>query len=222
MADGATHVFSADALLFDNDGVLVDSKAAGEEAWREWAQEYGVEPGPVIAGSHGRRSVETVARHVPAERVEEATARIDALELAGADATRALPGAVELVASIPDAARAVVTSAPRALGLARLEAAGIPVLSVVVTSEDVAAGKPAPDPYLEAASRLGVDIGRCVVFEDSANGIAAALAAGAGVVVGVGASALGRGCDVVVLDLGAVRWTGAGVEVARALTVGDR
>ncbi len=110
-----------------------------------------------------------------------------------------------------------MTSAPRVLGVARLEAAGIPVPSVVVTSEDVAAGKPAPDPYLVAAERLGVDVARCAIFEDSENGVAAALAAGAGVVVGVGASALGLGCDVVVPDLSVVRWTGAGVEISRTL-----
>ncbi len=221
-ATPGTAAWAADAILFDNDGVLVDSNAAGEDAWRQWAREYGVDPGPLLAGIHGRRSVETVRLYVPAERVAEATARIDGLELASAGRTRALPGAAGLMASVPDAARAVVTSAPRALGLARLEAAGIPVPSVVVTSEDVAAGKPAPDPYLVAASRLGVDVARCAIVEDSANGVSAALAAGAGVVVGVGPSALGLGCDVVVSDLSAVRWTGAGVEVARALEGGNR
>jgi sugar-phosphatase len=215
-------VFGAAALLFDNDGVLVDSKAAGEAAWREWALEHNLELTAVLAGIHGRRSVETVGLFVPADQVAAATAHIDALELGTAHRTRPLAGATEMFGQVPDDARAVVTSAPRALGLARLTAAGIPVPSVVVTAEDVAAGKPAPDPYLLAAARLGVKATQCVVFEDSPNGIAAALAAGAGTVVGVGPSALGQGCDVVIPDLSAARWTGAGVEIARTIERGGR
>lgn len=207
----------ATALLFDNDGVLVDSNAAGEAAWREWALAHGLDPAAVLAGIHGRRSLETVALFVPADRAADATAHIDALELASAGRTRALPGAAELMKRIPDDARAVVTSAPRALVLARLTAAGIPVPAVVVTSEDVRAGKPAPDPYVVAAARLGLAASQCAVFEDSANGIAAALAACAGTVVGVGPSALGLGCDVVIPDLAAARWTGEGVEILQAL-----
>lgn len=223
MADRLTpRVWKAAALLFDNDGVLVDSNAAGEDAWREWALAHGLDPSEVLAGIHGRRSLETVRLFVPSDVVADATAHIDALELASAGGTRALPGAAELVAQVPDHARAVVTSAPRALVLARLTAAGIPVPAVVVTSEDVSAGKPAPDPYLFAAARLGLDVAQCAVFEDSANGIAAALAAGAGTVIGVGPTAFGLGCDVVIPDLSAARWTGAGVEVSRTLERGGR
>ncbi len=223
MADGfETTMWEAAALLFDNDGVLVDSNAAGEAAWREWALAYGLEPAEVLAGIHGRRSVETVALFVAADRVAAATAHIDALELFAASQTKSLPGAAELFGQVPDDARAVVTSAPRALVLARLTAAGIPVPAVIVTSEDVEAGKPAPDPYLLAAARLGLNVTQCVVFEDSANGIAAALAAGAGTVVGVGRSALGQGSDVVIPDLTAARWTGAGVEVSRTIERGGR
>jgi sugar-phosphatase len=217
-----TTTWKAAALLFDNDGVLVDSNAAGEAAWREWALARGLEPEVVLAGIHGRRSKETVALFVPADHVAAATSHIDALELASADRTRSLPGAAELLGQVPDDARAVVTSAPRALVLARLTAAGIPVPGVVVTSEDVGAGKPAPDPYLLAAERLGLNATECAVFEDSANGIAAALAAGAGTVVGVGPSARGQGCDVVIPDLTAARWTGAGVEIARVMERGGR
>jgi sugar-phosphatase len=215
-------VWKASALLFDNDGVLVDSNAAGEDAWREWAVAHRLDPAEVLAGIHGRRSVETVSLFVPAARAAEATAHIDALELASAGRTRPLAGAADLVASVPDEARAVVTSAPRALVMARLTAAGIPVPAVVVTSEDVSAGKPAPDPYLVAAARLGLDVAECAIFEDSANGIAAALAAGAGTVIGVGTSALGLGCDVVIPDLTAARWTGVGVEISRTLERGGR
>lgn len=213
-----TDHFSADAVLFDSDGVLVDSKEAGERAWVDWSHRYGLDPSVVLTGLHGRRSRETVALYVAPELAEAATAVIDGLELDSADETRGLPGAAALVASIPDARRAVVTSAPRALGVARLGAAGVPVPGVLITSEAVERGKPAPDPYLAAAAALGVPIGRCLVFEDSEHGIGAARAAGAGVVVGVGASALGLGCDAVVPDLAAARWVGDGIEVSQRLS----
>lgn len=213
MPDPAPTHLPADAVLLDNDGVLVDSKAAGEAAWRVWAARRGIDPEAVLAGVHGVRSRETVARFVAPELVEAATAEIDGLELERASGTAAVPGAPALVASLPPDAHAVVTSAGRALAVARLRAAGIRVPAVVVAGEDVARGKPAPDPYLAAAARLGVDPARCVVLEDSASGIAAARAAGVGAVVGVGASADGP-CDVVVPDLTHLRWTGAGLAVA--------
>jgi len=215
-------LFKVAALLFDNDGVLVDSKAAGEAAWSEWAVSRELEPEDVLTGIHGRRSVETVALYIPADQAAAATAHINALELESAGQTRPLAGAAELFGQVPDDARAVVTSAPRALLLARLAAAGLPVPSIIVTSEDVNAGKPAPDPYLVAAERLGRDIGQCAIFEDSPNGIAAALAACAGTVIGVGRSALGQGCDVVIPDLRAARWTGEGLEISREIERGSR
>ncbi len=216
MPDDTSHV-PATAVLFDNDGVLVDSKDAGEVAWRTWAGRYGQDPEAVIAVVHGVRSRETVARFVAPDLVEAATAEIDALELASTAGTVAIPGAAALVGSLPDEARAVVTSAPRALAEARLRAAGVPVPATVVSSEDVSRGKPAPDPYLAAADRLGVDPAACVVLEDSDNGIRAARAAGVGAVVGIGTSALGQGCDVVVADLTHLRWTPAGLAVKAPL-----
>ena len=213
-------VWKAAALLFDNDGVLVDSTDAGEAAWAEWAVVHGLEPATVLTGIHGRRSIETVARFLPADQVVAATAEIDARELGTASRTRPMAGAAELLGQVPDHARAVVTSAPRPLAVARLIAAGVPVPSVVVTSEDVDAGKPAPGPYLLAARRLGLDVTHCVVFEDSPTGITAAIAARAGAVIGVGESARGQGCDVVVADLSAVRWTDAGLEILRTIEHG--
>lgn len=207
----------AAAVLLDNDGVLVDSTASGEAAWRTWAARWGLDPEAVVAVVHGVRSRETVARFVPAADVDAATAEIDALELADTAGTVAIPGAPALVASLPDDARAVVTSAPRALAVARLAAAGVPVPSTVVSSEDVTRGKPAPDPYLAAAARLGVGPASCVVLEDSPSGIRAARAARAGAVVGIGRSALGQGCDVVVADLTHLRWTREGLAADEVL-----
>lgn len=209
----------ARAVLLDNDGVLVDSKASGERAWSTWATRWGLDPAAVVAVIHGVRSSETVAKFVaPADR-ERATAEIDALELEGAAGTVPIAGSATFVASLPADAHAVVTSAPRPLAQARLAEAGVPVPPTIVAAEDVTAGKPAPDPYLAAAARLGFDPADCVVLEDADSGIAAARAAGVGAVVGVGRSALGHGCDVVVPDLTHVRWTGQGLAVTAALEV---
>lgn len=201
----------ASAVLFDNDGVLVDSRAAGESAWRTWAVRHRLGPGAVLADVHGRRSRETVARFLPTDEVGPATAEIDALELEASDRTVAIKGAAEFVASVPGPLRAVVTSASRDLATARLAAAGIPLPGALVAAEDVAAGKPAPDPYLRAAELLGLSPSDCVVLEDSANGIRSARAAGVGAILGVGDSAFGLGCDAVVPDLTWVRWTGSGI-----------
>lgn len=209
--------WDAAAVLLDNDGVLVDSTRAGEAAWSQWSQAHGLDPAMVLDGLHGRRSRETVARYLPADQVEAGTAQIDALELTTAASTRPIPGAAALLHQIPEGARALVTSGPRALAVARLLAAGLPVPAVVVSSEDVDAGKPAPDPYLLAGHRLGLDLGRCVVVEDSPLGITAARSARAGWVLGVGDSARDQGCDAVVEDLTAVLWTEAGLQVLRTL-----
>jgi len=210
----------AAAVLFDNDGVLVDSKAAGEAAWHTWAVRHRLDTRLVLAGVHGRRSRETVARFLPADEVDPATAEIDALELETADQTVAIKGASEFVASIPGHLRAVVTSASRDLALARLAAAGIPLPDALVAAEDVAMGKPAPDPYQRAAELLGASPAECVVLEDSDNGIRSARAAGVGAVLGIGDSTVMLGCDAVVPDLTRVRWTGDGIAPATGREVG--
>lgn len=212
-----SRVLPADALLFDNDGVLVDSDAASRVAWGAWAEHHGLRLEDIIEGAIGRRSGDTVALHVPAEAVANGFAMIERLEVESAAGVTGMPGAAALMASVPDGARAVVTSATRALATARLAAAGVPIPTVLVTAELVGRGKPFPDPFLLAAERLGVPPSGCIVLEDSVNGIRAARAAGVGAVVGIGSGALGQGCDAVVADLSWVRWTGAGLEVLAEL-----
>ncbi len=194
------------ALVFDNDGVLVDSVDAGNEAWTRWAEEHDQDPEHVLTVIHGRRAADTVADLLPADLVEAASARIDELELETAHRARALPGARALLTALAADGGlrwAVATSGGRPLARARIEAAGLPLPEVLVTAEDVEAGKPAPDPYLTAATRLGVDPADCVVFEDTEAGIAAGGAAGA-TVVGVNLMAGPGVADHVVTDLASV------------------
>jgi mannitol-1-/sugar-/sorbitol-6-phosphatase len=198
------------SILFDCDGVLVDSTAASEHAWQRWAREYDVPYSKVLEGLHGRRSRDTVARFLAPADVAEATAKIEELELESAGRTTAIPGARRLLASLPEN-WAVVTSASRELFEARLAAADLPSPKVTVTAESVQMGKPAPDGYRLAAKQLGVGTSSCVVMEDSAAGILAAFAASVRHVIGVGPHARTSGVKHLVPDLTAVRWSGVGL-----------
>lgn len=205
---GAEVIVRTTGILFDCDGVLVDSVPSAAIAWGAWARRYAPGFDFLRDAPHGMRPSEVVATLVEPERVDEATADLLARELDVASATAGIPGAAALLAALPPDRWAVATSSNRAVATARMRGAGIPTPTVLVASEDVDRGKPAPDPYLRAARLLGRDPGDCVVFEDSAPGIRAARAAGAGFVVGVGAASATAHPDLVVQDLSRVRWRG--------------
>jgi sugar-phosphatase len=173
------------ALLFDSDGVLVDSDASVLHAWVTWAHERRLDPKTVVDQVHGRRAEDTVALLVKGPERQEALRRINELELSAANEVQALPGALSLLHGLDGRPWAVVTSATAALASARLQAAGLPAPPVLITADDVEAGKPAPDGYRAAAGRLGQPTSNCAVFEDSDAGVLAAHAAEVGVVVGV-------------------------------------
>jgi sugar-phosphatase len=199
--------FSCAALLCDLDGTLVDSSLVVERSWRVWADEYGLDAAAVIGISYGRRSEDTIAELFAssAERAR-ALARIDELELADLEGVVPVPGAADLLACLESGPWAVVTSGNRALMTARIKAARLPTPGVLVTADDVTAGKPDPEGYLLAARRLGVDPADCVVLEDAPAGIEAGKAIGArvlAVTVTHPAEALGE-ADAVVPDLSGV------------------
>lgn len=200
-------------VLFDCDGVLVDSDASVNAAWSRWASEHNLAPEDVMAVVHGRRSADTVASFVASPQREQALARIDRYELAAAAQVGAVHGAARLLASLPSDAWAVVTSGRRELALARLAAAGLPIPRVVVTADDVRRGKPDPEGYLLAAAELGVPAAEAIVVEDSPEGIEAARSAEVGAVLGVGDRALRSAPDVAVPHLEAVRWDGSGLVI---------
>ncbi|WP_263164490.1 HAD family hydrolase [Streptomyces sp. SCSIO ZS0520] len=172
------------ALLFDMDGTLVDSTAVVERTWRRFARRHGVRAEEILAVSHGRRTEETVARFAPADVDAAAEARrVIAEEVEDTRGITAIPGAAELLASLPESGWALVTSAGRRLAEARMRAAGLPLPPVLVSADDVAQGKPNPEGYLQAARRLGRSPESLVVFEDAEAGILAARASGARTVV---------------------------------------
>jgi len=165
------------AVLLDMDGTLIDSTPAVARSWARWGEQWGV--GDVFAShEHGRPARDIVAEHVPSEQVDAAFRSIEAMEVADTEGILVLPGARELLDALPRDAWAIVTSCSLPLAHARLAAVGLEP-PVLVTASDTAIGKPAPDPYLEAARRLGVDPADCLVVEDAPAGITAGRAAGA-------------------------------------------
>ncbi len=163
------------AVISDLDGVLVDSAAATSRAWAAWGARHGIDGAAIQAVNHGRPAAEVVAEHVPADqRDAEAAFLLDA-EVSDTRGVLALPGATAVLA-LPVVA--IATSCTLPLAHARLAAAGLAVPDVLVSSDQVAHGKPAPDAYLLAAERLGVDPGACLVLEDAPSGIASGRAAG--------------------------------------------
>ncbi len=167
-------------LLFDNDGVLIDSTAAVEAAWRAFAGWYGLPATELLAQVHGRRSqdvIEGYADRLPVS-VDEALRRLLADAVGGDTPMTVLPGAAALLRSLPARGWAVVTSGTRGVARARLAAAGLPEPPVLVTAEDVPAGKPDPAPYRLAATRLGLDPADCLAIEDAPPGLASARTAG--------------------------------------------
>lgn len=211
---------TARAILFDMDGVLVDSRAVVERAWRWWAAGHGLAAEPLLRVAHGRRTSDTLREVCPDLATPEEVARLDGAELRDFEGIVAVPGAQELTASLPRTSWAVVTSAGRTLALGRLAAAGIDPPDWMVTSDDVPRGKPAPDGYLLAAARFGAEPADCLVVEDTPPGIAAGRAAGMRVVALTTTYEPDRlaGAHLVVTDLRglSVTATGAGLAVHRA------
>jgi HAD superfamily hydrolase (TIGR01509 family) len=175
-------LFEPCAVLSDLDGVLVDSGAAIEHAWRRFAARHGLDAERVLAASHGRRSADLIRHVAPHLDAAAEAARVERDEIETARWLRPLPGARELVESIPPDRFAIVTSGTRPLAVARLRAAGIRVPEVLVTAEEVERGKPDPAGYLRAAALLGVDPAHSLVLEDAPAGVEAGLAAGMTVV----------------------------------------
>jgi sugar-phosphatase len=177
----AVRSFRCRAILFDLDGVLVDSAECVEKTWREWARRHHLDPDRVIALAHGRRAIETVRLIAP-----ELSADAELAELAASEATTEgvyeITGARELLERLPASGWGVVTSGIRSVAEFRLRYTRLPLPTVMVCADEITRGKPDPEGYLTAAARLGRAAADCVVIEDTPAGIESAHAAGMRVV----------------------------------------
>ena len=144
-----------DALLFDLDGVLIDSASCITRHWEEWARKHGIDVNAVMQIAHGLRTVETIRLMAPYLDAEQEAEQFTAAEIDDTDGVVASEGALALLDGLPSDAWAIVTSGSRELASARLRRAGLPTPQALVSGEDVKQGKPAPEPYLEGSNRLG-------------------------------------------------------------------
>lgn len=195
-----------DGVLFDMDGTLVHSTPALVKAWTQWAVEHDI-TAEQLADRHGTPTAEIVADLFSADDAPDALARINHLEETILDGVVPLPGAVESLHALRDARTAIVTSSTAEVCRRRLEAAGIELPDVIVSYDDVERGKPAPDPFLTGARRLGLDPARCLAVEDATLGLASARSAGC-VTLGLRTQEdhPDDAADTVVTDLAAVTW----------------
>ncbi len=162
------------AILFDLDGVLVDSAECVERAWRGWSARHGLNAEEVIAIAHGRRTIETVRAVAPHLDVLNEVTTLELQEGMTSEGIYEIEGARELIARLPANQWAIVTSGTRAIASFRLNLVGIPVPPVMVCADEISHGKPHPEGYLTAASHLGFKPEECVVIEDTPPGIEAA------------------------------------------------
>ena len=166
------------ALLFDMDGVLVDSTPAVARVWTAWANRFGLNPAEVVRQAHGRPSIATIRELLPFADHYAENQIIEKAEIEDREDVVALPGTAELLSALPADRFAVVTSASHPLAVVRLRAAGFAIPKHLVTSSDIQRGKPDPEPYLRGAQILGIPPADCVVIEDAPAGIQSGKAAG--------------------------------------------
>jgi len=174
----STRSFRCKAILFDLDGVLVNSAELVERTWRVWAARHQLDAEKVIAVAHGRRTIETVRIIAPQLNVDAEVAALESSEMITSEGVYEIPGARELLEMLPSERWAVVTSGIRAVAEFRIRYTGLPMPSVMICAEDLSRGKPDPEGYLTAAMRLGQPPKDCIVIEDAPAGIEAAHNAG--------------------------------------------
>lgn len=195
------------AVLFDLDGVLVNSAERIESTWRRWALQNRLEPERVIAIAHGRRTIETVRLVAPHLAASDEVAALELSEAATTEGVYEVPGARELLQPLPLETWAIVTSGIRTVATLRIRHTRLPMPRVLVCADEIQQGKPHPEGYLTAAAGLGRAAVDCIVIEDTPAGLEAARNAGmraVGVCGTYAASALGM-ADLIVTRLDELR-----------------
>jgi sugar-phosphatase len=175
-------IITASAMLFDLDGVLVDSTPAIRRVWTKWCIARGFDPEKTVREAHGRPSIDTIRELLPDADHEAENRVIELGEIGDLAGVVPLPGALELLTGLPLDRWTIVTSCTKELAEVRIRAAGLPIPPTLVTSSDIVNGKPHPEPYRKGATALGFSAADCLVVEDVPAGIRSAKAAGARVI----------------------------------------
>jgi sugar-phosphatase len=194
-----------DAILFDLDGVLIDSTECIERHWREWADRHNIDIGFVLQNAHGVRTIETMKQVAPHLDLEKEAQAFTDNEIEDTEGVEAIQGSREIIQNLPNHQWAIVTSGSYELVKARMRSANLPFPIHLVTADDVRNGKPSPEPYLTGAKKFGLTPGQCVVVEDSPIGVQSGKAAGMKV-IGVlsthnKTTLLEAGADFIISDL---------------------
>ena len=169
-------------VLFDLDGVLVDSARVVVRTWHTWARTKGLDAERFMEIAHGRRPAETLRLIAPDLDAESEAAELERIEVNDTDGILEVEGALELLRSLHEGSWTVVTSGSRALASGRMRHVGLPLPERFVTADDVSSGKPHPEAYLKGAEILGASPETCIVIEDAPAGVQSAKAAGMRVV----------------------------------------
>ena len=180
--DRSVRTFGCEAILFDLDGVLVDSTAVVVRTWRDWARDRGLAAERILEIAHGRPAAETVRLFAPHLDADSEARELERMEAENLDGVLEVDGARELLSALPADGWTVVTSGTRALASKRMEHVGLPLPERFVSADDVENGKPHPEAYLRGAEILGVHPEACVVVEDAPSGVSSARSAGMRVV----------------------------------------
>ncbi len=187
------------AILFDLDGVLIDSTSCIRRHWDDWTRQHGLDMKALMRVAHGLRTIETMRQIAPHLDIEQEAKRFEMIEIADTDGIVRIEGASKILQGLPRHVWGIVTSGSQELARARLHRAGLPIPETLISGDDVRQGKPVPEPYLLGAKRMGVAVEDCVVIEDSPAGIAAAKAAGMqAIAVASTHSREALACDIVV------------------------
>ena len=176
--DRYVRTFECEAILFDLDGVLVDSTAVVVRTWRDWAQDRGLDAERILEVAHGRRAAEVVQLFAPNLDADSEARELERIEAKDLDGVLEIEGARELLSSLPTDGWTVVTSGTRVLASSRMEHVGLPLPERFVSADDVENGKPHPEAYLKGAEVLGLRPEACVVIEDAPSGVSSAKSAG--------------------------------------------
>jgi mannitol-1-/sugar-/sorbitol-6-phosphatase len=166
------------AWLFDLDGTLIDSGACIAAAWSAWCQKHGLNAENVIHEAYGRRAADSMRFILPESDVDAEVAFLEDMECELVEGLVVAPGAHLLLEQISVNPWAIVTSGSNRVATHRIEHTRLRIPPVLISADDVSNGKPDPEGYLLAASRLNVNPTDCIVVEDAVAGIRAGKSAG--------------------------------------------